>query len=174
MSAYTAAGPKSTAMGGVGPDIQGAAIESASGETTRRNSGNGNGNGKEANGTGYGKDDATAVTVDGNGVDVEKAKQEFEQVRRTYTTRSSLHRAMSRRSSKAEPQIDPEKGGDHGEDFDLLDFLVSCLSIRHMFKLFFLVLSRQCLTDHVFFVTTVYRLIATLATTRRAVSNSRL
>lgn len=122
MADYTEAGPKSTAMGGVGPDSNSVAmypvdpVIGSSGETTRRNSGNNN------------KDDAedTEVQVDEEGVNVEKAKQEFEQLRRTLTEKS-LHRSVSRKSTKGEAQFDPEKGGDHGEEFDLLDFLVrSC------------------------------------------------
>lgn len=89
---------------------------SGSGETTRRNSGNNSNKEKE--------ESATAVQVDDDGVNVERAKQDFEQLQRTYTQKS-LQRSLSRRSTRGqEPQFDPEKGGDHGEEFDLLDFLV--------------------------------------------------
>lgn len=126
MAEYTEAAPKSTAIGGVAPPLQAAAAEeqhsekndtaAGSGESTRRNSG--------SNSDDKTKED-TAIPVEKDGVDVERAKQDFAQVQRTYSRRSSLSRQVSRRSTRGEPQFDPEKGGDHGEEFDLLEFLVS-------------------------------------------------
>lgn len=120
MADYTEDKPKGAAMAGSGLDtdgvtmhvVQPAGSTAGSGETTRRNSGNS----KD-------KAEATEVQVGEDGVNVERAKQDFEQLRRTLTEKS-LHRSVSRKSTKGEAQFDPEKGGDHGEEFDLLDFLV--------------------------------------------------
>lgn len=81
---------------------------SRSGETTARNS-----------------DDEAVVDVQPQGVDVNQAKKEFGELQRNLTRRSSLSRQRSRAS---EPNFDPEKGGDHGEEFDLLEYLVCVIA----------------------------------------------
>ena len=60
-------------------------------------------------------------------VNVQAAKEEFANLEKKISRRGSLLRQQSRASSKGtkEPAFDPEKGGDVGEEFDLLDFLVS-------------------------------------------------
>ena len=130
MADYTEEKPKSASMAGTGLDtqevtmhvVQPAGSAAGSGETTRRNSGNS----KD-------KTTDTEIQVGQDGVDVERAKQDFEQVRRTLTEKS-LHRSVSRKSTKGEAQFDPEKGGDHGEEFDLLDFLVRVKLLHLSFK----------------------------------------
>lgn len=60
-------------------------------------------------------------------VDVQAAKEEFADLEKKMSRKGSLYRQQSRASSKGtkEPAFDAEKGGDVGEEFDLLDFLVS-------------------------------------------------
>lgn len=125
MADYTGEKPNSTAIGnGLTADTQNVTMHvvepagSGSGETTRRNSGNS----KE-------KSEATEVQVVEDGVNVDRAKQDFEQLRRTLTEKS-LQRSLSRKSTRGEAQFDPEKGGDHGEEFDLLDFLVCAVAFH--------------------------------------------
>ena len=84
---------------------------SRSGDTTRRNS-----------------DDPEVGDVDGQnggGVNVEQAKRDFGALQRSISRQSSLARKKSRNSEKGQANFDPEKGGDHGEEFDLLEYLVS-------------------------------------------------
>lgn len=83
---------------------------SASGETTRRNS-----------------DDPEVVDVDGQqgGVNVAQAKKEFSDLQRNLSRQSSLRRQKSRNSEKGQANFDPEKGGEQGEEFNLLEYLVS-------------------------------------------------
>lgn len=80
---------------------------SRSGETTARNS------------------DEEVVEIPQRSVDVVQAKREFSQLQRSLSRQSSLNRPKSRNSEKGQPNFDPEKGGDHGEEFDLLEYLVS-------------------------------------------------
>jgi hypothetical protein len=65
-------------------------------------------------------------------VNVQAAKAEFADLQKKMSRKGSLYRQQSRASSKGqkEPAFDPEKGGDVGEEFDLLDFLVSSLLSR--------------------------------------------
>lgn len=69
------------------------------------------------------EDEHTAVPIEEERVNVERAKQKSEKVQRSYSRRSDLNRRLSRLGTKGEHQFDPETGGDHGEEFDLLDFL---------------------------------------------------
>lgn len=125
----TAAGPKSTALaGGPGPALDGrqhpqdvASSRNSDGysdDITRRNSAEVDKNRK---------DDEVAVEMGHNGVDVQAAKADFAQTERKLSRIASMPRALTRSSSKGAPQdpsFNPEKGGDVGEEFDLLDFLV--------------------------------------------------
>lgn len=65
----------------------------------------------------------STVQVNDEEVNVTGAKQDFENLQRSFSRRS-LQRSLSRRNTRLEATFDPEKGGDHGEEFDLLDFLV--------------------------------------------------
>ena len=99
-----------------------------SGETTRRNS---NENEKEKRSASTEKPSETIVDVpsaSSRGVDVEKAKAEFDNLQRSISRRSTQSRnggVLRRRSSISERVVDPEKGGDHGEEFDLADYLAT-------------------------------------------------
>ena len=61
----------------------------------------------------------------GGGVNVAQAKKEFNDLQRNLSRQSSLRRQKSRNSEKGQANFDPEKGGDHGEEFNLLEYLVS-------------------------------------------------
>jgi len=67
------------------------------------------------------------VNVDGQqgggGVNVAQAKKEFNDLQRNLSRQSSLRRQKSRNSEKGQANFDPEKGGDHGEEFNLLEYL---------------------------------------------------
>lgn len=117
---YTEKGPKSTAMGGIGPDLQGRelAYQPSTANTTANNSDDET---RRNSREGYDDEVAVGMGEDGQpeGVDVEKAKAEYEQLRRQLSRSSSLARQQSRMSSKHGALFDPEKGGDIGEEFDL-------------------------------------------------------
>jgi len=101
-----------------------------SGETTRANSERDSPIAHDARALNGAHPDMYLVNVDGDGakpkssgVDVEAAKKDFDKLQRTFSKASSLNRRKSRNSEKGQPNFDPEKGGDHGEEFDLLEYL---------------------------------------------------
>ena len=61
----------------------------------------------------------------GGGVNVAQAKKEFNDLQRNLSRQSSLRRQKSRNSEKGQANFDPEKGGEQGEEFNLLEYLVS-------------------------------------------------